>query len=578
MNISSVGNVFGLIKQLIDTKKSTEPLVQTVGTKPSFVPKGGTLLERATPESCGVPSEVLLGLVKKLREDKSLDTHNLMVLRHGKVIMEAAFDDSSLPVWKQTYSACKSITALAVGFALQEGLFGVETKLSEIFSEEMSPFSKKSHKEITVEHLLTMTAGVTFGEADSLVSDNWIRGFMTSSVNGTPGGTFFYNSMNTYMLSAIIYRTSGMGLCEYLAPRLFEPLGIENIYWEKSPDGIEKGGWGMYISPEDMAKIGLLVMNKGVWNGKRILSESYIEDMTTKKAETAESLGRFNYGYQTWCGRDTNTFLFSGMLDQNVLGFRDTDILILVNSGNSELFQQSGFFRAAFDLLAEDNIDKIKEEPIEENESAYHDLLEYLDLNRIKYGISELPLMCGVLDGRKYEEVDTDAPSTGLLPLALQIFYNDYTKGLKSISFEIKNGKFYVLYREKDALHRFPVGFDRPRICNMKFRDCVFRVAISGAFAENEDGVPVLKLRLAFTETPCVRYIKFFFEGRGALASHRETPGMAFAADGIYGFKRALGEIRILKGAVGKVDDDYLEYRIKKTFAPSIRMKLENDN
>ncbi len=578
MNVNSIGSVFGLIKQLIDTKRSTEPLIENVGGKPAFDPdKKGTFLERTTPEAQGVPSELILQLVKTLRFDKSIETHNLLILRHGKIIFEAAFDDGIPNIWRQTYSSCKSITAIAVGFALQEELFGLETKLVDIFPEETSAFSKKTHKDITVGHLLSMTATVSYGEADSLVSENWINGFMNASVKGVPGEAFSYNSMNSYMLSAIIKRTSGVGLTEYLTPRLFEPLGIKNVYWETSPEGIEKGGWGMYISPEDMAKIGLFVMNDGVWDGKELLSREYLRDMTSRKADPPEGSGRFYYGYHTWCGKDTDSFLFSGMLDQNLLGFRDSDIVMVVHSGNTNMFQQSGFFRAVFKCLIDSNSEKLSDRPLPENEAAQRELAEFVDSCRIRGEKTELPEECFYLDGKKYETEDADAHSTGLLPMALQLFYNNYTKGLQSISFEIKNGKFYVLYREKDALHRFPVGFGSPRYSNMKFRGCVFRVAISGAFAKNEDGVPVLKLRLAFSETPCVRYIKFFYEDDRAAADHRETPGMAFASDGIYGFKHSLEEIRFLKGTVGKVDEDYLDYRINKTFAPSIGMTLVKD-
>jgi len=211
MNVNSVSNVFGLIKQLTDTKRSTEPLVSKLGEKPPFEPsKLGIPLERSTPEAEGVPTALLLEFVKKLRADKTLDTHNLMILRHGRVILEAAFDDSDLSLWKQTFSACKSITALAVGFALQEGLFALDTKLSEVFPEEVNAFSKKAVTSATVRHLLTMTAVSLFGEADSLVSDNWIGGYMTSSSKGTLGEGFAYNSMNTYMLAAMICKTSGM--------------------------------------------------------------------------------------------------------------------------------------------------------------------------------------------------------------------------------------------------------------------------------------------------------------------------------------------------------------------------------
>lgn len=575
MNINSAGSVFSLFRSITDTKSITGAPVDFETVKPRFDPhKKGTLLPRATPESQGVPSSLLRKFAEKLRCDKTIETQNVMVLRHGKIIFEASFDDGNIGLWKQTFSSCKSIASLAVGFALEDGLFELDTKICDIFAEETTALSKRSHKDITVKHLLTMTSAVSFSEADSVISESWIKDYMTASVKGAPGAVFAYNSMNTYMLSAAVSKLSGKSLTDYLDEKLFTPLGIRNVYWEKGPDGIEKGGWGMYIAPEDMAKIGLLVLNGGVWEGKRLISEEYISKMTAPQISTPEHCGRFDYGYQTWCGRDTDSFVFSGMLDQNVLGFRNTDVLILVNSGNVSLFQQSAFFTYAFEYFGDAVHEELSEGALPEDPSGVKELEDYLLSCRIQGTDSnELPGECAVLDGCVYEPVSDEAVSTGLLPVALQMLYNNYTSGLMSISFEIKDEKFYVLYREKDALHRFPVGFSKPTAVNMKFRKAVFRVAASGEFAKNEDGVPVLKLRLAFSETPCVRYIKFFFDGDEALAYHRETPGMAFAADGIMNVKRSLEEKRLIRGAVGMVEDDYIEYKIKKTFAPKIIMK-----
>ncbi len=578
VNINSAGSVFSLFRSLTDTKSITGAPVEYATEKPPFDPhKKGTSLPRATPESQGVPSSLLLYFAKMLRTDKTIETHNVMVLRHGKIIFEASFDDGSIGLWKQTFSACKSIVSLAVGFAVDDGLLELDTLLCDIFPDEVSAVSKRALKEVTVRHLLTMTTSVSFSEADSVISESWIRGYMTSSPKEAVGEVFSYNSMNTYMLAAAVSKLSGKSLTDYLGEKLFAPLGIENVYWEKSPDGIEKGGWGLYIAPEDMAKIGLLVLGGGVYGGRRLISAEYISEMTRTQIKTPEHFGRFDYGYQTWCGRDTNSFLFSGMLDQNVLGFKDKNILVLVNSGNNSLFQQSAFFTYAFECFGDMLREPLSNEVLPENTAAAKELEAYLDSCRIKGAVFEgLPEECELLCGKRFEPISADSASTGLLPVALQMLYNNYTSGLKSISFEIKDGKFYVYYRENDALHRFPIGFSKPAAVNMKFRKTVFRVAVSGEFAKNEDGISVLKLRLAFSETPCVRYIKFFFEDGEALAYHRETPGMAFASDGIMNVKRSLEEKKLIRGAVGMVDEDYIEYKIKKTFAPKIIMKKIN--
>ena len=181
---------------------------------------------------------------------------------------------------------------------IDEGKLSLNDKIVDIFADRLNKLNKFTHRNITVRHLLTMTSGIVFNVAGSVTENNWVKCFFESFLVSEPGKHFNYNSMNTYMLSAIVKTVSGHGLCEYLRPRLFEPLGIRNFYWEKCPMGIEKGGWGMYILPEDMLKIGQLLLNGGVWNGKRLISQEWIDAATSAQAAAPKSIGDFNYGYQ----------------------------------------------------------------------------------------------------------------------------------------------------------------------------------------------------------------------------------------------------------------------------------------
>ena len=164
-----------------------------------------------------------------------------------------------------------------------------------------------------------MRAGVIFGEAEALSEQDWVRAFLNSSLKGEPGTEFYYNSLNTYMLSAIVLRKTGKKLTDFLQERLFGPMGITDILWETCPSGIEKGGWGLYIRPEDIAKLGQLVMDEGMWHGQQLISAEYIRTATAAHASPPPELGDFDYGYQIWVGRKTPAFLFNGMLGQNVL-------------------------------------------------------------------------------------------------------------------------------------------------------------------------------------------------------------------------------------------------------------------
>lgn len=569
MNIGAVNGVMSLLKQLSDTSKPTVASVAEYSPKPKFVPeREPSGLPRSTPEAQGVSSEALLCLLKEMESDSTLDMHGILILRHGRVILDTAFGDYSTAVWKQTFSACKSVTSIAVGFAVDEGLLSLDEKITDVFRDSTNAVSRLPMRDITIENLLTMTSTVIFAEAEALVSDNWIKSFMSSACKGTAGETFNYNSLNTYMLAAAIVRRSGVSLTEYLTPRLFEPLGIKNIYWEKSPDGIEKGGWGLYITPGDFAKIGQCFLDRGMWEGRRIIPESWIESAAFAKALPPEDFGRFDYGYQMWCGRDTDTFLFNGMLGQNVLGFRDSGVLIVTNAGNNEMFQQSNYFNMVLSRFKKNDL---SDEPLPENPNAVQKLSEYCVSLKDGGDASFPEEECEKLDGLELLP-ESEAPSAGLLPMVLQVMRNNYTKGLSGISFEFKDGKFSVIYKEADALHRIPVGFGKARLCNMNFRGDIFRVAARGAFASNEDGVPVLKLRLSFLETPCTVVLKLFFGRDGVYLVQRETPGQDFSDGYMREIKKGLEEMKIVGGAALLVDDDYLAYKIEKSFSPKIKL------
>lgn len=580
MNIGSLTEVINLLKQLIDVKNTTEAVLAS-DVKPKYVSeKNISSLECATPESQGVSSQYLLEYVKELREDRTIEMQNIMVIKNSKKIFEISFDDHNIKIWKQTFSACKSIVSIAAGFAIREGLFTLDTPICDIFQDEATALNKITMKEVTMRDLITMRSAVQFAEVEATITKNWMRGYLSSALKGAPGKTFSYNSLNTYMIAAAIVKTSGVSLTEYLRERLFDPLGIGNIYWEKSPEGIEKGGWGLYIRPEDMAKIGVCVLNGGKWNEKQVIPAEWIREATYPKAETPKDAGRFDYGYQIWCGRDSDTFLFNGMFGQNMLAFRNHGIVIISNCANNEVFQGSNFYSTTLKYFYDSNDPRISHAPLPEDPASYEKLCRYAEEERIGYGKSgaELPEECRELDGLELEAVSESTNSVGVLPLGLQIVNNNYTKGTKSLKFEINDGKFYVAYREADAMHRFPVGFARPLSVNMSFRGSVFRVAVSGEFAKNEDGIHVLKLRLCFVETPFVRKIKLYYDRGEYALVFDETPTRRFAIENIKSIKSSLDDYAILKNTLSRIDDDYLEYKTNRTFHPEILLARKTDN
>ena len=292
-------------------------------------------LIRSTPEAEGVSSELIYNLLSELGAAKKIDLHHFLVIRHGKIISETSFSPYRKGEWHTTYSMSKTFTGMAIGLLIDDGKLKLTDKVTDIVGNFANIWQMLKLRELTVENLLTMTSGVGFNESGALAGDDWIKGFLSSALNEQPGRTFSYNSMNSYILSAIVTRLSGKSMQEFLQERIFDKLGIVQSFWETSPEGVTKGGWGMFIRPEDAARLGLLYLNKGKWKGEQIISEDFVTKATSKQVEN----DYFGYGYQLWRGRREGSFVFNGMMGQDVHVYPDLDMIIVNFAGDPVVFQ-----------------------------------------------------------------------------------------------------------------------------------------------------------------------------------------------------------------------------------------------
>ena len=305
----------------------------------------GALLPRSSPEREGLSSRQLLEFLRRAQVHPTINPHTLMVLRHGKVVCSCSFAPYREDVWHVTHSMCKSVTALAVGMLVGEGKLSLEEHICDIFPGRLSPLANplafRRMKAVTVRHLLTMSSGVNFNEAGAVTSEDWLGDFFSSGVGFEPGAKFAYNSMNSYVLSCIVRERSGMGLTEFLRPRLFAPLSMGRLHWEKSPQGMEKGGWGLYLFPEDMAKLGQLFLQEGVWGGRRLVPREFLEEMCSPQMATPPEMGEQGYGFQLWMGKRPGSYLCNGILGQNIIILPDVDMVVVTTGGNDCLFKTS---------------------------------------------------------------------------------------------------------------------------------------------------------------------------------------------------------------------------------------------
>ena len=566
MNLSTASRTFQLLSRIFDVRTPTEPFLPPAGEKlPLPLRAAQQPFPRETPESQGVSSRHLQRFLEELAGDRSLYAQDVMVLRNGRVLCEAAFGAQDLRAAKYTFSACKSVVSLAVGLLVDDGVLAVDELVADIFFDgDGSP--RRKLKGMTVEDLLTMRSGAQFTEAEALTETDWIRRFLSSTLKGEPGTEFAYNSLNTYMLSAIVLRKTGRGLTDFLQDRLFAPMGITDVLWERCPAGVEKGGWGLYIRPEDLAKLGQLVLDGGLWQGRQLISSGYLAEALTPRAQPPESAGDFNYGYQIWVGRRENTFLFNGMLGQNVLGFLDSGILVVTHAGENTDFQESRYFEivsryfgGAFpDRLEEDGEARARLEEAVRGLSAYSRPPEALDRRAD-------PFL-----NRSFSTQSPRAASVGLLPLTLQALHNNYASGVTSLAVSVRGGLPELIYRERDALYRLPVGLGAPRITQLDFRGDVYQAAVSGRFTHDEEERPVFYIRIDFLETPCVRILKLILDGDGLLLRQEETPGVPYVCGKLCAAAQSPLYKPLLLVAAGGAEEDFLRYKALQILSPEL--------
>ncbi|MCC6235741.1 MAG: serine hydrolase, partial [Verrucomicrobiales bacterium] len=263
--------------------------------------QAGESLPRATPESQGVSSAALLRFLDTV--DHGVEgMHSFMLLRHGKVIAESWWAPYDAASRHELYSLSKSFTSAAVGFAVAEGRVSVDDEVLKIFPEDVPAEPSANLKAMRVRDLLTMSTGHQ-DETSSAPGAVSAKSFLAHPVPHKPGSHFRYNTPATFMLSAIVQKQAGQTVFDYLGPRLFEPLGIEGARWDTNFQGISLGGYGLRVRTEDIAKFGLLHLQKGRWHGKQLLPESWVEAATGRQMSNGSNPASDwdqGYGYQFW--------------------------------------------------------------------------------------------------------------------------------------------------------------------------------------------------------------------------------------------------------------------------------------
>ena len=332
-----------------------------------------TPLKRTSPEKQGISSSAIIEFIDAL-ESSEQEIHSFMLLRHGAVVAEGWWSPYAATIPHMMFSLSKSFTSTAVGMAVSEGHFTVDDPVMSFFEDDIPDDLTGQWENMQIRHLLSMSTGHDIGTFPAMYDQkegNWAKGFFEVPLVYAPGEQFLYNTGATYMLSEIVQRTTGLTLMAYLKPRLYEPLGIEDASWLASPAGVDLGGVGLSVKTEDIARFGQLYLQKGLWQGKRILSEAWIEEATSAQVSNGddpESDWAQGYGYQFWRCKH-GFYRGDGAFGQFCFVLDEFDAVLAMTSGVQDM-------QAVMNIVWDKLLPVFGEDVLEEDEVAYGKLKE----------------------------------------------------------------------------------------------------------------------------------------------------------------------------------------------------------
>jgi CubicO group peptidase (beta-lactamase class C family) len=314
----------------------------------SVIPDDGWEVSR--PEAQGLDSALLATLTGRINDGDYGEIHSLLIVRHGYLVYERYFNGYNSETLHPMYSVTKSVTSILIGVAIdQRKLTGIDKPLLSLFPDYLELQNLDSNKRaITVEDVLMMQAGFQWSESYSVSqmakSGDWLKFMLDLPVVNVPGTQFHYNSGCSILLAGIIRNTSHLEASEFADRYLFGQLGITRKRWDDGPGGLTNTAGGLFLRPRDMARIGLLYLQEGVWKRKIVVSSSWVDESTSWLTDASTGVG---YGYQWWtmsledtgehpqAGEDEIKFA-SGAGDQYIFVIPSLDLVVTTTANNTE--------------------------------------------------------------------------------------------------------------------------------------------------------------------------------------------------------------------------------------------------
>ena len=577
MDISNALSAIRVVYDCLIKGKPDFALIPPHPTKTALLlPMREPFFPSARPQRVGVDGERLLAFARTLSESRVGNVHAVTVLSQGKCVFEAAKAGYSVDMPHAAFSLSKTLTGLAIGMLVDDGKLSPTDPVLSFFPEFKGKRASAKFKSLTLHHLLSMSVNLPFNEIGVAISDTYTKDFFESGLRDKPGEEFAYNSMCSYILAVIVTRVTERSLSEFLDERLFAPMGIHNYFWEKSREGVEKGGWGLYLSVKAMAKLGMLFLNRGEWYGKRLISEKWLTRMTERHTEVPNAIGRFDYGYHLWRHKENGSFLFNGMLGQNVWVYPEKQLVVAITAGDPCLFQDALSLKAALRELLGMTACDTRRARRERREIARHFgekaslIPPYISFENHEARERLFP----ALEGRFLLHEN----NSGVLPLLTRLIQNSPTKGISAITLSPCKKGDGILFSFTEGKENYHIAAGNCRFVYgiLTIHGEKYRVAAAYACGLTEEREPYLRLELRFPALASSRLLLIRpIHGKLTL-SLTEAPGYEVVEN-------------LLKSGVGEKSDllefltkpkspaDFLLRRIKAAFAPTLRMIPESD-
>lgn len=489
-----------------------------------------------TPESVGVSSAVVADFLHEAAE-AGLEFHSFMVLRHGKVAVEFFRPPYSPDKPHQMYSVSKSMTSTAIGFAIEEGLLSLDDKVKDFFPDYTEKLQDEKLEALTVRHLLNMTSGKDVGFISDKGAD-WIEGFFAAPWYASPGEEFKYISENIFMLCAILTRKTNMSVRDFLKPRLFEPLDIDYPFWETDPNGIEAGGWGLYLTTEDLAKFTLCYQQKGVFNGKQIIPKSWAEQAVIAQSEDSivKNGGDSNsgYGYCFWRnGEGRGSYRADGMFSQFGMVFEEHDAVFVCTAAIPSEDTSRGliwnYFPAAFDACDQENPPK----PVENFQNLLSSYA-FPDPNISAHSFREVMIDGRLIKFRKKIILNLIGFPMSVLPLAVVYMAADKAGNIDNVRLHFESNEVTMDWTEGDEYNLATCGMDgHYRYGQIRLGGIDYKICAHAEWIDNDN----LVLHIRPIETIGKRILRFRFHNSNRVEMHpSSTPEIQAIADNLVDF------------------------------------------